>query len=158
MREVEQLRETTAELIEVVVSDEDMVDVVGDVAAIHRRLGEWLRDQRSELGGGMKGERWMSVERRSATRSYNTNSLLARFADALPGGQSPAGALQRLLERDVVRLQWRWTDLQKAAEQDDVTLRVANHEITDGDPDADVGAVWSGRVTLESVEAGEVIQ
>lgn len=152
LREIERIKDATNDLRSVVIPDDHLVDVVGDTETVYRALGAVLRDLKAELDAGAVGERWESTKTRSATRTYNTNGLLSAFAQAFPGAQTPAGALQRLVEHNVVTLGWRWTELQKAADRYDVTLPVAKHEIGDGDPSVLVGEVWRSRVQVRAVE------
>ena len=77
------------------------------------------------------------VEARKATRTYNDSALLHSFwVDDLNS------TLHSLMEHDVVRLSWQWSKLQAEANRRDVSLRIAKHEVADGD-DEHVGELWA---------------
>jgi len=140
---VTRLQEAVSDLSEWPIPEQDSVDTVGLLRAAEVRLAELRRRLVAEMDGTETGELYRAVETRSAKRSYNTNGLLAQFD----------GDLQDLIAFDAVRLQWQWTGLQKAANEWDVTLAVAKHEISDGDPDALVGEVWTRRVDVKGLES-----
>lgn len=122
--------------------DDQIADVIADLQAAERTLAEMRRMLLSELSGPTAGTTHRIVESRSAKRSYNTSGLLALF-----GGYSE---LPRLVARDVVRIDWQWSKLRRELEQADLPLTVAQHEITDGDPDALVGEVWQSQYRVEA--------
>lgn len=122
-------------------SESEVADIIADLAAAERDLATFRRALLAELSGPVDGKAHRIVESRQAKRSYNTSGLLSAF-----GGYS---ALPTLVAQDVVRIEWQWTKLQRAAQQFDVTLIVAQHEIDDGD-EALVGEVWSSRYTVEA--------
>jgi hypothetical protein len=121
-------------------TDSELADVVADLQTAERTLAECRRMLLSELTGPISGRRYRIVETRQAKRSYNTSGLLAAF-----GG---FGALPELVAQDAVRISWQWTNLQRAAQREDVTLSVAQHEIDDGD-EALVGETWNTRWAVE---------
>jgi len=126
------------------VPGDEMVDTIGRVKALEGRLAAFRKDLESEVVAGDTGDEFVVTESRSAKRSYNTNGIFAAFART----STPTEILQALLAEDAVRLTWRWTQLQAAAQRHDVMLAVAKHEIEDGDPDALVGEVWSSRTSV----------
>ena len=130
------------------VPGDEMVDTIGRLKALEGRLSRYRKDLESEVIAGDTGDEFVVTEARSAKRSYNTNGILSAFAEA-PTGHS---ALQLLLAEDAVRMTWRWSQLQTAAQRHDVTLAVAKHEIEDGDPDALVGEVWTSRTGVVPIE------
>ena len=142
---VTRLQEAVSDLSEWPIPEQDSVDTVGLLRAAEVKLAELRRRLIAEMDGTETGELYWAVETRSAKRSYNTNGLIAAF-----GG--PAN-LDLLLKHDAVRLHWQWTKLQAAADAFDVTLAVAKHEISDGDPDALVGEVWTRRVDVKGLES-----
>lgn len=146
---IETIRAAAGALRAQPVSDEQIVDVIGHTRALERRLAEWRRGLESEVTSGDKGTEFEVQESRSAKRSYNTNGILAAFTQ---GMHRPEEALYELIAEDALRLTWRWTQLQAAAQRHDVTLAVAKHEIEDGDPDAVIGEVWTSKTTIVPLE------
>lgn len=122
-------------------ADDQLPDVVADLQAAERTLADVRRMLMSEVTGPTQGQHFRIVSNRSAKRSYNTDGLLAAF-----GGYS---ALPSLVAADAVRLQWRWSELRRKAEVEDVTLVVASHEIGDGD-DALIGENWTTELRVEA--------
>ena len=129
------------------VPGDEMVDTIGRLKALEGRLSRYRKDLESEVVAGDTGDEFVVTESRSAKRTYNTNGILAAF-----GRSDHALALRALMEVDAVRLTWRWSQLQTAAQRHDVTLAVAKHEIEDGDPDALVGEVWTSRTGVVPIE------
>ena len=74
-------------------------------------------------------------------KSYNGPRIIDKFAKAW--GSTIFDTLVSLIAMDVVRLDWQFTKLINAAEQYDITIATAQHEITEGD-DADIG-VYRGK-------------
>lgn len=122
-------------------ADDQLPDVVADLQAAERTLADVRRMLMSEVAGPTQGQHFRIVSSRSAKRSYNTDGLLAAF-----GGLS---ALPDLVAADAVRLQWRWSELRRKAEVEDVTLIVASHEIGDGD-EALIGENWTTELRVEA--------
>lgn len=135
------------ELIAWPVPGDQVVDTIGRVRVLEIKLAEYRRGLETETVSGDVGEQYRVTESRSARRTYNTDGLLAAFGGADEG-------LRKLMDCDAVRLTWRWSELQTAAQHYDVTLAIAKHEIEDGDPDTHVGEVWSikTRVVAKEVE------
>lgn len=155
---IEGMRKTLTALKLCPVSEDELVDVAGEVKALVAALTEYRKGLEAEMPAKATGKGYRATESRTAKRSYNTNGILAAFSRAkTPRGASVpfwnhSGYLGGLLEADAVRLTWRWTELKAMAERYDVTLTVAHHEIEDGDPDALIGEVWSSRIGTEAVE------
>jgi hypothetical protein len=121
-----------------------VADVVGRLAHISRWVNEIKRDLLAEAGPE-RGMSYQLVGSRAATRSYNTPALIAAFAAEGVG-------LPDLVQGDVVRLDWRWTELKRAAYDAGVTLRIAPREIADDDLDGPmVGEVWRDELRVEAV-------
>lgn len=150
-RLLERLNDAVADVCDWPFPEDSAVDVVGEVQRLERRLTDFRRMLVSELPAGVEGDVYRVEERNSASRTYNTNGILAAFTGAIEEG--PEQALSDLLMERAVELKWRWTQLQRAANKYDVTLTIAHHEIEDGDPEALVGEVWK---TVTSVKAKEV--
>jgi len=130
------------------VPGDEMVDTIGRLKALEGRLARYRKDLESEVVAGDTGEEFVVTEARSAKRTYNTNGILSAFLTDQEGFDS----LRMLMQADAVRLTWRWSQLQTAAQRHDVTLAVAKHEIEDGDPDALVGEVWTSRTGVVPIE------
>jgi len=126
------------------VPGDEMVDTIGRLKALEGRLARYRKDLESEVVAGDTGDEFKVTGSRSATRSYNTNGLLAAFADS--------GGLAALLAEDAVRLTWRWSELQTASQRHDVTMAIAKHEIEDGDPKALIGEVWEDKTAVKPIE------
>ena len=130
------------------VPGDEMVDTIGRLKSLEGRLSRYRKDLESEVVAGDRGEEFVVTEARSAKRTYNTNGILAAFLTDSEGFDS----LRMLMQADAVRLTWRWSQLQTAAQRHDVTLAVAKHEIEDGDPDALIGEVWTSRTGVVPIE------
>ena len=128
-------------------AEEKVADIVGEVRALEVRLGEWRRGLLVETPEG-EGVNYRVTTGHKATRSYNTAAILY----AIDG--DPARALRTLRAADVVRLQWRWSQLQRFFASTGRDLVVTNHEITDsGEIDGPmVGQVWEDVTRLEGKE------
>ena len=121
-------------------SEGEAVDLAGELAYIIQQLGAYKRSLLDEVTLA-EGEKYRTVQSRRASRSYNTAALIKAFdAD-----------FANLLASDVVRLQWRWSELKKYAYQRGVTLSIAPREIEDaGEVDGPlVGEVWTDDYKLE---------
>lgn len=122
-------------------ADDQLADVIADLQSAERTLADVRRMLMSEVTGPLSGREYRLVESRTAKRSYNTSGLLSQF-----GGFE---ALPRLVARDVIRISWQWSKLRRELEQADLPLTLAQHEITDGDPEALVGEVWESQFKVE---------
>lgn len=119
----------------------EVIDILGTVHSNRQQVWTHFKGAVVELEPGEAGDRFRYEAGRQADRSYNTPSLLAKIATAL-GDRPLIDVLQFLVNSDVLRLTWRWTSLKRLAEELDLTLSIAKHEITDGDVDADIGERW----------------
>lgn len=148
---IEEMRKTLTALKLCPVTEDELVDVVGEVKALVAALTEYRTGLEAEMPSKAIGKSYRATKSRTAQRSYNTNGILAAFRD--PYSEEPGrNPLHLLMAEDAVRLTWRWTELLAAAQRYDVTLVIAQHEIKDGDPDALIGEVWSSKVGTEAVE------
>ena len=123
-------------------TDEEMVDVIGTVMSVRRRVDSERRMAASEVTPTAAehtraGERHYVEVTRSAKRTFNTPSLMKLMQD---NGMS----LLDLLSYDVLRITWRWTDLKNFAERRDIKLNIAKQEIPElGDSEFQVGEYWT---------------
>jgi hypothetical protein len=145
----DRLLEAAADLGEWPIPEEDSVDTVGLIRHVEKELAELRRRLVAEMDGTETGDHYQAYESRSAKRSYNTDGLLAAFGE----GIADMYGLHKLIDAGAVRLQWQWTGLNRLADDYDVDLVIAKHEIADGDPDALVGEVWTRRVDVKAKEA-----
>lgn len=120
--------------------DWDLVDLVGEIKSMNRRLRPITRGIETEIEGNVEGRKWEITQSRSAKRTYNTNKLLGRIADL--NDWSLVATISNLLRLDVIRISWQWTNLSEFAAKYDLPLNIAKHEIEDGDPEFDIGEVW----------------
>lgn len=138
---LKELRELPARVKELVLDAEGeggLVDVAGELSQIEKEFASARRMAASELESGVQGKVWRIYVPSPKKRSYNTPALINKFSEAW--GATIFDTLVALIKMDVVRLSWQWKKLDNAADQYDITLRIAKHEITDGD-DADVGVI-----------------
>jgi hypothetical protein len=142
------LVDAAADLSDWPIPEIDSVDTVGAIKEVERQLVGLRRRLVAEMDGTETGDTYQAVESRSAKRSYNTDGLLAAFGE----GIADMYGLHKLIDAGAVRLTWQWTGLNRLADEYDVTLRVAKHEIADGDPDALIGEVWTRRVDVKPKE------
>lgn len=123
-------------------TDEEMVDVIGTVMSVRRRVDSERRMAASEVTPTAAehtraGERHYVEVTRSAKRTFNTPSLMKLMQD---NGMS----LLDLLSYDVLRITWRWTDLKNFADRRDIKLNIAKQEIPElGDSEFQVGEYWT---------------
>lgn len=115
------------------------IDALGYIRVAEHQAGIERRKYSSEVEAGEAGEVFVVERRREAKRSYNNASLLMKFAEALR--MTPIQTIGYLVNNNIVSLTWSITNLRNAARDLDVSMTVAQHEITDGD-EADIGEVW----------------
>ena len=131
------------------VPDPDLLDVIGDTEVVIRMLRDFVGMLKSELPDKAATPRYREAGGRSAARSYNTDRILAKVASDVGG--TIAEVLRYLRDKDALRLTWRWTELKGVYETLDLPMTIVRHEIEDGDPDADVGEVWTTATKVEAV-------
>ena len=122
-----------------VTSDEAMVDVLGSIRSAEIGLAEVRKMGASEITDGTRGDRFSFSQSPVSTKTYNMDSLLAKFI--LAWGVGPLDVLRRLVEMDVIRLSWQYKKLLAAARTAQVNLITSHNEVSDGD-EHDIGRVW----------------
>ncbi len=132
------------------VPDPDLLDVIGDTEVVIRLLRDFVGMLKSELPDKAATPRYREAGGRSAARSYNTDRILANVITVIDGADM-VSVLRYLRDRDALRLTWRWTELKGVYESLDLPMTIVRHEIEDGDPDADVGEVWTTATKVEAV-------
>jgi len=123
---------------------DNAVDIAGRLGHVIGKLSAYKRALLSEVTEPTDGKEYRAAFSRSAKRSYNTAAILKSFDDA-------GVDLKALRAADVVRLQWRWTELKAEAYKAGVTLSIAPRELgDDGDLDEPmIGEVWEDSIRLE---------
>lgn len=121
-------------------------DELGKLDRAIRTLNAVKRNSLLELEGPVTGTEYRVAEQNKAQRSYNTASLIRSF-------DNQGWNLNDLLIAGAAKIQWQWTNLRRAAQQANVTLKIAAHEVTDGgDLDEDhIGEVWKSSYRIEGV-------
>ncbi len=132
------------------VPDSDLLDVIGDTEVVIRLLKETVAMLKSELPHKAATPRYREAGGRSAKRSYNTDRILGRLVGRLADADL-GDALRYAMERDALRLTWRWTELKNLYEHLGLSMTIASHEIEDGDTEADIGEVWTTATKVEAV-------
>lgn len=138
LKHVQQFPRTARELILSCEGDE-YIDALAEINDAEKGLGSLRRRSSKEASNGDHGTSWAIKVGRKCVRSYNNMSLIVKFADAM--NVTVMQAMGQLIASKALRLSWQWTALKKEANEYNVTLAVAHHEILDGD-EADVGEVW----------------
>ena len=134
--------------------DEGIVDVLGSIRSAEVGLADVRKMGASEIEDGTEGERFAFSQSPVSKKTYNTNSLLAKFTMAWE--VSPLEVIRRLVDMDVIRLSWQFTKLKKVARWSSVNLITSNNEILDGD-EHDIGRVWkNGYPSYVAIEQATV--
>lgn len=136
--------EAAAAALDSLPEEPDTADYIGRLDKVIRTLQGHRRLIMDELSGPVSGTDYRIVERRECARSYNDTALLRSFDREEIG-------IPELVEADVLRLSWQWSKLRSLANLADIGLRIAGHEVTDGDEADHVGEVWKTKLTVEPV-------
>jgi len=138
LKQVRSFPRTTRELIMSCDGDE-YIDAIAEIRRVEKSIAGQRSRHAKEASNGDHGKMWRIVIGRKAIRSFNSMSLLTKFADALD--KSLLETIGYLMNNKVLTLEWGWSKLKKEANYLNVDLTIAHHEITDGDS-ADVGEIW----------------
>jgi len=122
-------------------STSDLVDILGAINSTQTAIGKIKLTAASEVESEDTGERWRYEQPQRGVRSYNNSGMFSSLMQQL-GYESLVPLLQFLLDADVIRIQWMWSNLEKLIHNRDVWLRTASHEIKEGDPAFDMGEYW----------------
>lgn len=152
-----QIRKHLKEIPQHAVAEDKLPDLIGQVNEIRALAQSTVGMLKSEATAGT-GEMYRLVEDGSYKRSYNLQGIVLKRLE----GDHDLTINDVLAEMHQAGVfgPVRWTQLQKWASRHDVTLTVANHEIADGDTEADVGQVWNPsplKVEAAPAEKGEVL-
>ena len=121
--------------------DAEMVDILGTVRAAETGMQSERKRADAEIPPNTKGDMFVMEQGRKATRSYNTPGLLGLFHKAMMH-DTLVTTISWLMANKVIKLTWSWTGLQKIIRVNGIGLRIAQHEVTDGDLEWDLGEVW----------------
>jgi len=123
-------------------NDEEMVDVLGTVMSVRRRVDAERRSAASEVTPTaaehvFAGERHTVEVSRSAKRTFSTPALMKLM-------QENGLTLLDLLDYNVLSISWRWTELKNFAERRAIKLNIVKNEIPEmGEADGpQVGEYW----------------
>jgi len=132
------------------VTEEETPDLAGEINYAANSLTAHKRSLMAEVGAETTGEHYKLIFENAAKRNYNT----ARLLNDIAGAQniSMIEALLEVIALDVVRLDWRWTALQKYANRIGLDLVIRKRGATeDGDMDSPhVGEMWTNRPVLKA--------
>ena len=123
--------------------EDRMVDMLGTINSVATAINVAKRRAASEIQDGDHGKTWVAEQGRKGMRSYNTSSLLRIIADTFEQSENMLATLMYLLGAEVITIKWSWTNLSNLIRKENLDLRVARHEITDGDPEYDIGEFWT---------------
>ena len=128
------------------LSDAQIIDEVGELGALIKKLTAIKRALMSELPGPVRGDKYQLTEINEAKRTYNSAVILKSFAEN-------EWTLQDLIRADAVRLTWRWSQLNRAVRDARVMVTIAQREIDDdGDLDGPmVGEVWKTKQEVRGI-------
>ena len=146
---VDRLKESARTVTTILVTDDDLPDVIGEVQSVERRLAEFRRGLLAEAGPS-EGDEWVITEARSAARTFNPSAILTDVVERTEMG--PLAAIHLLINKRACELKWRWTDLKRVLGELGITLRTHPGEVEDGD-DAHVGEVWKSTLTVQHKDA-----
>jgi hypothetical protein len=137
--------EAAAAGLESLPADEETADYLGRLDKIIRTLQGHRKVILDELTGPVSGKEYRVVQRNKGIRSYNTRALLRDFARA---GVEVSG----LIAARALSYEWHWSELHRTALKADIGLRIAGHELVDGDEADHVGEVWQSYYVVEAVK------
>ncbi len=118
-----------------------LVDALGTINATQSAIGSIKLNTAVEVEAETEGAKYRYEQSQKGMRSFNNGGMFLTLMVALDY-KSLVNLLKFLMERDIVRLSWQWTKLEKLLRIRNITLRVASHEISEGDPDFDMGEYW----------------
>lgn len=121
---------------------ERFVDVLGQLNKSAGQVSSIRRRFQAEVEDGEHGELYLLKRGRQAKRTYNLSGILLKFQEKWQH-VTVLVTLMRLIEEDVIRISFQWTNLRKLAADYDVPLSIVNNrKVESGDPDYDVGEEW----------------
>lgn len=159
---IEQATEAVRVVQQTHYTEAQLPDIVGRLKVLERFLASTRKNLEAEVGPGTPaGDNYQTSTARKCHRSYNTNGLLTAIRNGMDTeAVDPvmlSEAIVHAMNADALRIQWQWTNLQKLVDELDVTLTIAKHEISDGDPQALIGEVWESRTSVVAKPEPEVV-
>jgi hypothetical protein len=123
-------------------SDEELVDLAGDLASVVSQLGALKREVASEVHSDTSGTRWRYfIPGMKAKRTYNDSSLLNKLAKYLD--MSLLNSILWAKNEGIIKIEWQYSKLDRWAKQNNIELiRTTAREVHDGD-EYDIGEIWS---------------
>jgi len=118
-----------------------LVDVLGAINSTQTAIGKIKLSAASEVESEDAGKNWRYEQPQRGVRSYNNSGMFSSLMQQL-GYDSLTNLLLYLIDADVIRLQWMWSNLEKLIHNQDVWLRIANYEVKEGDTEYDMGEYW----------------
>jgi len=137
--------EAAAAALESLPEDDGAADYVGRLDKVIRTLQGHRKTIMDELPGPVSGNSYRIVEERFSERSYNTTRIVHDFNQA-------GLTLGDLIDADIARISWQWTNLRNAAIKEDIGLRIAGHELDGPDEVEHVGENWKTRYKVEGIK------
>jgi hypothetical protein len=114
-------------------SDEQLVDITGTIKGVEKALSGVRAGVAAELVSGTEGQRYRMTQGNRSQFSYNTPLLLKTISEAL--GLTLTMTLGYLLNRNIITIEWRFKALTSFLDEKDISISVARHDVTDGDPE-----------------------
>lgn len=137
----ESIPETANQLIVDANSDEELVDLLGEMRRAEKGLAQLRTDTAAEVEP-TSGERWEMTQGTRNVYSFNGTRLLAKIlGEGGLGDGSLITALQLLMDRGVIDFKWKYTPLIELLEEIDVGVNIAYHKVEEGDTEYDIGRV-----------------
>jgi hypothetical protein len=120
--------------------EDELVDVLATINSVQSQIGRLKLEAASEIEPDTSGNEWVYTQPMKGVRSYNDNGMLVALMKALNMDLVPLIAF--LIDGDVLRLSWQYSNLLKVVRRENIVLRTAQWEIKNGDPDYDMGEYW----------------
>ena len=132
--------------------DSQLVDALGTINSVQTSIGSIKLGTAAEVETETEGSYWRYEQSRKGMRSFNNAGMFVTLMRELEF-ESLTNLLLFLMERDIIRLTWQWTKLEKLLRIRNINLRTAQHEVSEGDPDYDMGEYWkSGSSSYKRME------
>lgn len=137
--------------------DDEVADVLGEVRAIEKLLGDWRRGLTVETPK-VEGKAYRVTETREATRTYNTAAILVAAAR----GRSLDVVIRELIAANAAKLEFLWKPkagggLARYFADQGLELRIVGHAVVDdGSIDGPhVGEVWATKSSVDAAKQKE---
>jgi predicted secreted protein len=123
-------------------TDEELVDIAGDLNSTVNLLQSLKRSVASEIPSDTRGSRWRYfIPGMKAKRTYNDSSLLRKFMEHWDA--DGFATVNQLLFHGIVKVEWQYSKLDAFTKKHGIELvRTTAREVHDGD-EYDIGEIWS---------------